>query len=83
MITLKWTAESKISRKAPLKEHKSRFNAPFVSEVDIMIAGELGDRRDIVLLSRSCHFKGFKTLTGHKIHFSTLSYLLEEKIAMI
>ncbi|GFT13536.1 ATP-dependent DNA helicase [Trichonephila clavipes] len=33
----------KISVKAPLKEHKGRFNAPSVSEVAIMIAGELGE----------------------------------------
>ncbi|GFU11289.1 ATP-dependent DNA helicase [Trichonephila clavipes] len=44
----------KISGKAPLKEHKGRFNAPSVSEVAITIAGELCDRRDIVLHSRSC-----------------------------
>ncbi|GFR10125.1 ATP-dependent DNA helicase [Trichonephila clavata] len=44
----------KISGKAPLKEHKGRFNAPSVSEVAIMIARELGDRRNIVLHSRSC-----------------------------
>ncbi|GFV42408.1 ATP-dependent DNA helicase [Trichonephila clavipes] len=44
----------KISGKAPLKEHKGRFNAPSVNEVAIMVAGEIGDRRDIVLHSRSC-----------------------------
>ncbi|GFY41703.1 hypothetical protein TNIN_68641 [Trichonephila inaurata madagascariensis] len=38
----------KISGKTPLKEHKGRFNAPSVSEVAIMIAGELGDRRDLL-----------------------------------
>ncbi|GFY75887.1 hypothetical protein TNIN_58191 [Trichonephila inaurata madagascariensis] len=43
----------KISGKAPLKEHKGRFKAPSVREVAIMIAGELGDHRDIVLHSRS------------------------------
>ncbi|GFV18770.1 uncharacterized protein TNCV_4756571 [Trichonephila clavipes] len=32
----------KISGKAPLKEHKGKFNSPSVSEVAIMIAGELG-----------------------------------------
>ncbi|GFT45387.1 ATP-dependent DNA helicase [Trichonephila clavipes] len=44
----------KISGKAPLKKHKGRFNAPTVSEVAIIISGELGDRRGIVLHSRSC-----------------------------
>ncbi|GFY76157.1 ATP-dependent DNA helicase [Trichonephila inaurata madagascariensis] len=40
----------KISGKAPLKEYKGRFNAPSVSEVAIMIAGELVD-----------HFLGYVT----------------------
>ncbi|GFR04863.1 ATP-dependent DNA helicase [Trichonephila clavata] len=44
----------KVSGKAPLKEQKGRFNALSVSEVAIMIAGELGDHRYIVLHSRSC-----------------------------
>ncbi|GFV54585.1 ATP-dependent DNA helicase [Trichonephila clavipes] len=44
----------KITGKEPLKEHKGRFNAPSVSEVAFMISGDLGDRRYIVLHSRSC-----------------------------
>ncbi|GFS36814.1 hypothetical protein TNIN_2681 [Trichonephila inaurata madagascariensis] len=47
----------KISGKAPLKEHKGKFNAPSVSEVTIMIAGELDDRRDITF-SLECQSKG-------------------------
>ncbi|GFY43544.1 hypothetical protein TNIN_485841 [Trichonephila inaurata madagascariensis] len=47
----------KISGKAPLKKHKGRFNAPSVSEVAIMIAGELGDRRDTTF-SLGCQSKG-------------------------
>ncbi|GFX47595.1 ATP-dependent DNA helicase [Trichonephila clavipes] len=43
----------KISGKAPLKKHKGRFKCTICWEVAIMIAGEVGDRRDMVLHSRS------------------------------
>ncbi|GFS32421.1 ATP-dependent DNA helicase [Trichonephila inaurata madagascariensis] len=41
---------TKISGKAPLKEHKGRFNAPSVSEVAIIIAGELCDHLKYVIV---------------------------------
>ncbi|GFY69745.1 ATP-dependent DNA helicase [Trichonephila inaurata madagascariensis] len=59
----------KISGKAPLNEHKGRFDAPSVSEVAIMIAGELGDRRDIVLHSRSCSQMPLQRIQDTLSHF--------------
>ncbi|GFY60535.1 ATP-dependent DNA helicase [Trichonephila inaurata madagascariensis] len=51
----------KISGKAPLMEHKDRFNALSVSEVSIMFAGEIGD-----------HFPGYVTdnaiRRGYTVH---------------
>ena len=66
----------KISGKAPLKEHKGRFNAPSVSEVAIMIAGELGDRRDIVLHSRSCSQMPLQRIQDTHRSYDPLQYPL-------
>ncbi|GFX14944.1 ATP-dependent DNA helicase [Trichonephila clavipes] len=44
----------KISGKAPLKRHKGRFNAPSVSEVAIMIAGELRNRKAPCIVDGKC-----------------------------
>ncbi|GFW94250.1 ATP-dependent DNA helicase [Trichonephila clavipes] len=66
----------KISGKAPLKEHKGRFNAPSLSEVAIMIAGELGDRRDIVLHSRSCSQMPLQRIQNTHRSYDPLQYPL-------
>ncbi|GFU25608.1 helitron_like_N domain-containing protein [Trichonephila clavipes] len=66
----------KISGKAPLKEDKCRFNAPSVSEEAIMIAGELGDCRDIVLYSRSCSQILLQRIQDTRRSYDTLPYLL-------
>ncbi|GFY24072.1 ATP-dependent DNA helicase [Trichonephila clavipes] len=66
----------KISVKTPLKEHKGRFNAASVSEMTIMIAGELGDRRDIVLHSRSCSQMPLQRIQDTQRSYDPLQYPL-------
>ncbi|GFY41357.1 helitron_like_N domain-containing protein [Trichonephila inaurata madagascariensis] len=66
----------KISGKAPLKEHKGRFNAPSVSEVAIMIAAEIGDHRDIALHSRSCSQKPLQRIQDTHRSYDPLQHPL-------